>query len=418
MRKQIISQESIDFQDGNFFKELTEAVHALRGFGKELKQTIYFNSVEVGNLSKVIKKHTNLNIEFNEGGPAIYLPTVSNNHIFQTESDKEYLSAVGYDVTKDIKTLLNIMEKKVLKGEVNLKNSTVSGIYEKMTFNMLMPREMFYSDKQFTNEEVAAIILHETGHAFTTLEFLSRTVTTNQVLSCMTRVMDKTTPNNIRVTVFSKGAELLKMSKEQQENLLNAKSSKEVTCIVIDSEIARSVSELGYSAYDVNSCEQLADQFATRHRAGKYLVTALDKLLTTPTVLVCIVSVITLLEIILIIIATYGLFLLILPFLAADKSSLIYDSDKARFIRIKLQNVENLKKKDLPLEVKKQIIDDNFTIDKVIALYNENLKFLEIVAYYVRPSYRNAHKVEILQKELERLGSSDLFTASAKLSTI
>jgi len=359
-----IANEAIDFQNGDFFKDLTACIDEIRSMykGTTLPK---FNSEVFSPLSKSIKKHTNLKIIFEEGGPAIYSPRLTINHTFFSNSDRELMQEYSeWDSYGDVRPLLKAMEKDVVKGTVSLNTSKVSGVFEKMELNMLLPAEMFNMNSEYTSGEVAAIMLHETGHAFTAMEFLSRTITTNQVLAGMTRALDENVPEKSREVIFAKGMDLLKMTSEQRQALLNTKDKRNVTCVVLDSAINNSVSELGKSIYDINSCEQLADQFATRHGAGRELVTGLDKLIksgnyTSILPLLLMFAYMVALTNLVVGTITFGIgsfIIIVLIVLTNSKEVEVYDNAKSRFIRIKLQNIERLKNKKISNELKLSLI--------------------------------------------------------------
>lgn len=439
MRKGIMSivQESIAFQNGKLFEELTEAVTKLSELsGSDLPDIKFFTSDEAANLLALLKRHTGITFNlFNgeEEGPSMRPPNIGYNHLFVNDYSKHVKKwLTDFDSFKDVRSLVNALEQPIVSGTVDLKNAKVSGVFGEMEIGLFMPRSIFLKNGPITDAEVAAIILHEVGHAFTYMEFLSRSVTTNQALAGMVRALDDSIPSDKRELVFITGAKLLSMTKEQTDALSRAKSKNEVSYIVLDAAVRESVSELGVSIYDAVSCEYLADQFATRFGAGRELVTSLDKFRRNsgwekwekPSgyyLVSAIKLVASLGEVIFKSIMTFGMIWLVLLFSnvrSQSKRGFIYDKDKSRFLRIKHQNIERLKDKDISLEEKNKLIANNETIDMVCKYYNDNLTAIEKLAYYFRPEYRNAHKYEILQKDLELMASSDLFTHAAKLSTL
>jgi len=423
VQKSTVAVESINFQDGKLFKELTESIVLLR---KNVKQSDsdFFKSKEIKNLLKVIKDHTNLTIVLSAGEPSVFPPVLTGNHVFY---DQEMMASLKYnwgiDTNEDVTKVLKGLKHKAISGEVDLVKAKVSGAYANMEMRMMMPVNMLANEKPYLAEEVAAIMLHEIGHVFTFMEFVSRASTTNQSLSLLSRMLDSSISQDTRVTVFAKSAKELELSKEKEAALLRCKTEEQLTVILIDAGIEKSVSELGRSIYDVNSCEYLADQFATRMGAGRYLVTGLDKLMNSTfyKVIGFVNMALFLTTIIGTVVATnvtaIPLFLLIL-IAGVDKKVEIYDNMAARINRVKLQNVEQLKDKSLPKEVREHLLQEIETIDKVALGYKDKLPIIDKLAYYIRPGYRNAHKYEMLQKELENMASNSLFTAAAKLKTI
>lgn len=418
--------EAIAFQGNKFFDELTRVVTNLRGFGDKLEGAAYWKSPEVAVVSKTIQRFTGISFSLQDGaesGPATVFPHLDVNSVLWTAAENERAqNSTETDRFVDARKILQAMKVRRLEGIVDLKKGKVSGIYEKMPLLLLMPRAMLFKETPYAPDEVAAIIAHEVGHAFTCMEFVSRSVSTNQALAGLVRALDDTVPQATRIVIYAQGAELLRMNPEQQAALLNAKSSAEITCVVMDTAVSASVSELGASVYDSVTAEFLADQFVARCGGGRQLVTALDKYNTSTWrapraagywMAECIGNVALVTASVL----TLGAPWLLLVFMQ-DKRAVLHDSDKTRFARIKMQNIERLKDKTISAVEKQTLIHSNETIDQVCAFYDDNLTFIQKVAYYLRPSYRNAHKYELLQKDIEKIGFSDLFTHAAKLSLL
>jgi hypothetical protein len=432
------SLESIDFQGNAFHKALTEAIK--KCYGNKVRTKVKANWFDLACYDKIlsiIKIFTNIKIKLvhtdDKCGMGVMMPTVNSSHIFWHNELKQLF--IDYEINfandSDMKKVLTAMDKKILEGSVDINKSNVHGVYERIESLMFFPIEYFDNDKLLSAEETAAIILHEVGHVFTTYEFVDRAVTTNQVLAGVCRTLDKNITTEQRKVIFTTASNILKMSKDQQEALDKSQDYKQLSVIVLDASIQLSVSELGKNVYDVNSCEQLADQFCNRHGGGRYIVTALDKLNQKfgfqryPGGLFflgwAIATVIFIIANIIVIAAYLGAFLTMLFIImvaGASPANEIYDRPLSRFTRIKLDNIERLKNKDISKDEKLRLIEDNVIIDRCIKVVNDNNEFIEIIAYYLKPSYRNAQKYNNLQKELEKLSSNDLFQASAKLSTI
>lgn len=418
-----LALESIAFQqDPRLFKAMTAQIHAMREL-KDIDKKTFFESGPVKDLLKLIKQQTNISIKLTEGDPAIYPPILTGNHIFYDRDVMQAAKEWGIDTSETVTSLMKKLKQPVLKGEVDLMKAKVSGVFADMELNMMMPKAMFLNAKPYEAEEVAAIMLHELGHAFTFMEFVSRAVSTNQSLSLLTRLLDRSIEPDRRVVLFTQAGKELQLSKEKQAALTQCQNPHQLSVILIDAAIEKSISELGGSLYDVNSCEYLADQFATRMGAGRYLVTGLDKLMrsTSYKVISFISFIVFTMSVISSTIASGGLLApvwLLILIAGPNKRDDIYDNAAARMNRVKLQHVEQLKDPTLPAAVRRQLLQEIEAIDAVAKTYKDNLVLFEKLAYYIRPGYRNAHKYEQLQKDLENLSTSSLFTAAAKLQTV
>jgi hypothetical protein len=428
--------ESISFQKGELFSDLIDQIEVIR-FNTKLafmEPSKFFDDEKVTALSKIIQKHTNLDIVIIDdagNGPAIFVPQLTANHIFNNKEMAQWAqdNIPGFNLQEHSETVLKMLNKPVIQGEIDLVKAKVCGAFEKMRTTMLMPQTLLAKGSQFTPGEAAAVILHELGHTFTFMEFVGRTLTTNQAIAGLSRFLDKSVDQGKRVVLFARAADELKMDAARKEALKECKTPEQLSTILLDQTIAKSISELGRSIYDVNTAEYLADQFAARQGASVELVTALDKLMSmgSPLWLKAILFIQFLPFIIsviqagfILIFPIFGLILVALIVYGQDKANEIYDNAAARFIRIKHQLVQQLKNKAIKDDDRKRLVQDVDNIDKIIddKGYIDKLDIYATIAYYLKPGFRAAHRQELMQKELERIANSDLFVLAAKLKMV
>jgi hypothetical protein len=431
--------ESISFQSTEFFDELSGQIDTIRQDKRAVGLTpkAFFKADSVLKLSALIQKHTGMNIDIAEAGlngPAIYPPQISGNHVFLDKDMVEMLEEYDpeFNSQKHLEEAFKALGKPVIKGEIDLKKGRVSGAFEKMTCLMILPQAMILDSKRYSGEEVASVILHETGHAFTFMEYITRTLTTNQALSHLSKLLDGSVEQSNRVVLFGKAGEELKLDAEKKKALQECKTPEQLSVVLLDAATQKSVSELGGSIYDVNTAEYLADQYATRQGAGRALVTALDKIHVTYGMtrtsglvgefimlaggLAALTIGVMVLHPVLIF---YGGLILSLALIGTNKENEIYDNPMARFRRVRDQFVQQLKD-DPSDELRVKLLSELKQIDEVMdsGRYADKLTILSGIAYYLRPGYRAAHKYEMLQKELEQLASSDVFVHAAKLKAL
>ena len=72
-----------------------------------------------------------------------------------------------------------------------------------------------------------------------------------------------------------KDSEVVVLGSDEYNELLNNKKVAEI--VIITNIVKETVSELGCNIYDFSTWEYLADQYAARHGAGRYLATGLEK---------------------------------------------------------------------------------------------------------------------------------------------
>ena len=436
MRKGIMALEAIHFQGDSFFKELTEAVAAVGLMEMPLKNvaglTAFYESKEMLEIIKVIERYTKISLfykkDYYNTGPACIVPLFNKNHIIFNTSDRK---TAGDELERDAKSLLIHLNKPMLAGSVDLRNNTISGDYCEMEFILALPVNLFFGACDLKADEYAAIILHEVGHIFTTFEFISRTLTTNQVLAATSAALRTKDPEIISA-VFTSAEKIMGMTKEQAIAFNTAKDDKSVAVILLASAIDKSISELGKSVYDSVSCEQLADQYAARCGAGKSLVIGLDKIIplgyknprlsgydaTLYVMWAISMYVFPVLSVLLILSLVSYVGRSIVDGLFASKEDAVYDDFPSRLKRVKDQLIQRLKDPALNSIEKEQLIKDIAEIEAITSKSHTDLLFFEKIAYLLKPSYRNAHKYEILQKELETLSNNSLFIQAAKLSTL
>ncbi len=421
-----IANESISFQDGSLFKALTESVNLHRSTKADTKirGNKYFGSPSFEAILKVIFEATGIRLVGKEGGPAIMPPAMSPGHIFREKWVQEWIEeGMGSAAHDAVKLMKAKRAGTLLRGTVDLKNSRVSGCYSDLVLDFYMPRDMMIGTT-FTAEEVSAIILHEVGHAFTFFEYVSRTVTTNQLVACMTRCLDGTLDDGKITTIFGKVADEGRLDSEKAKALASARSEEVICSILIDAEIQEMESVLGASVYDVNSCEFLADQFSVRHGAGVHLASGLDKLMYAYVVLEPFTRVKNWAVFVCMGVGVAGavggviaFFLyLVLGGLLQFKEDEIYDNPGYRLERIRHGMLAQLKVIGEDDNRIKQIHKDIATVEEMFAKYDQDLNIFGKIAYMLKPGFRRAHKYEQLQKDLERISHSGLFVAASKFN--
>ena len=421
--------ESIDFQGTDFFDDLVEEINRLRGDKKGNRKGLYSRGAE-GGLIKIVEKRTKLKLAKLSGGPpAVYTPHIHGNHVFLNQEFETWAESYfkDYSASSDSDELFKKYKTNKVEGWVDLKRGQVGGCFCDMNYRMLMPANMIEGN-EYTAEEVAAIMLHEIGHLFTFVEFASRTATTNQALSLISRQLSKSTDYSKNKIVIAKFAQDIGFTGEEAERLGACKNDEEVSIVFTQAKIETCKRQLGASIYDVSSCEYLADQFATRHGAGVHLTTGLDKLhksawssiSTSDRIALTILTGVYLVGVgfyvytfpIFMLTAIFGLFVV-----GPSKENDIYDNPFARMRRIKQQIIERLKDKDVENDEKDMLLEHISVIDRVMKDYDgqDGLRWWQTFAYIFRPGYRGAHNMEMLQKDLESMAGNDLFAAAAQL---
>jgi hypothetical protein len=415
--------ETIDFQNGNFGKEL-EILFSI------LKEN--YNSIETARKSKTIKNieecirsNTGLNISIilnNSNLIAMNSISFKHGHIFFSKYEQELIKEVNKKTTHDK------LAKFSSWFEVDLKKSKISGFFSNVKNQLFIEYDKFFSNKSiFTIRELVGIVLHEIGHAFTVFEYCSRVVTNNQALVTVTNSVLNKNDQKIHRQNLETVETFLNIKKGSLSDLFEITDDKVITTVLLDKIINNKRSELGTDFYDYTSSEYLADQFAARHGYGIDMITGLEKLKSNKDSLINYIKDLVglILEIFTLFIihvsgpistVMFYSFLLYYGKLYKEEGKL-YDDPKIRYKRIKEQLIQNLKKEHLNKTEVETIILNIEKADKIIDSTLPNVSILKTLIEYVYIDKKEKNSMK-LQRKLEELASNDLFVKAAKLKTM
>lgn len=419
------SLEAIDFQGGALFSDLTAAIAKVRS-GRAISQKD-LDDVEI---PSIVRAHTGISLTIQiQDDPAynasVIPPVVDKNHPFYAEWVRPLLGKEGVDA-------IRAAGGKVTAG-VDRRTGKVFGLYTKVTAQAFLTRGLLES-KKFSDAEIAAIFLHEIGHVESYFEYLGNTFRANYVLSATTAAIMQTSGVKEREVILMEAEKALGVKIHDREKLaeVDNTSANGTIAVVFLSEMAtKSRSETGFNLYDIRSWEQLSDQFATRHGAGRDLVTALDKIwrsyghdavLSTPTFLVMeVAKFLTLSGFILIPVAVGaaplalpGIFYLIVIMGISNPQEKIYDDPKDRVKMVKQQVIEALKNKSISDVKRKQLLADVDFIQSIEDDLESRRGFVEFLWAKVFPWGRKSASQAEMMKELEQLANNELFVVATK----
>jgi hypothetical protein len=420
MRQLIVGQESLQFQKGVFFQELTMLVAEM----KKVPKNKLDDCEQLGQMTRLIKHHTGLGvaIEMSAFGPAVDIPALNKNHPLVNQFIRNAVpSADGLRMIAQAGGMV--------RGTVNLKTGKVTGVFEEMGSTMYMPYDMF-TGNAFSPEEIAATQLHELGHLFSYCEYMSRSASTNQALAGLVKGLEEANTVEEREVVLVGVKKALEL-KELDTKALAQSTDKRAIEVVVVSNIATSIEdEIGANIYNFNTWEYLSDQYAARQGAGRYVVTALDKIYraswnisfrSTPAYLTM-EALKAGLFVSTIFIAAMGawgagyvaqLFMLLVAMDGMGDGT--YDRPGARMKRVRNQIVEALKLRHLTEEEAQRYTEDLQAIDEVLARVHDREQWVGLVWNLFSKNSRKRLSQEALAKELEGFASNDLFVHAAKL---
>lgn len=414
------SLEAIRHQSGMLHKELTLAVKKVR----EADPKLFDKALKDAKIPELIARHTGLSVVLECADTSLINawvrpPLLDKNHVL--------LNDFRHDDVFSLEGLAAVRGGKgIIKGEVNLASSTVSGVFSDLVTTVSLTKGLLKSPK-FTEAEVSAIVLHELGHLFTMFEHMGRTLTTNFVLQSVTHELFEQPDIKRKYQVIEEASNVLGIDIDDPEALVSAKNKEVVQVVVLREQLLKKESELGSRTQDATSWEMMADQFANRHGAGRDLVTGLGKMvrgllvaesLSLPTYL--------LMEAIKFTLIIGGLMSLQVPvfFIAALQAVVIdsnysdYDRITARLERIKRDLVAKLKERDLPKTERERIQADLDAMDAVLKGYTSRRTLLQLFHSSLIPGRRKQYQQVVFQQELEKLAINDLFVQANKFNLL
>lgn len=413
-RPKLLAMETIQFQDGQFHRDLTTAVQLGNPQGAPV-------------IAEVIKRHTNITASVTviegHGSTDAWLscPILDKNHVLFSQTERYENTHYGTQVTAPA-----VLKKLHLKGSVNLKTGYVSGDYADIVVPLTLT-DTFFNAARYTAEETAAVLLHEIGHYVSYIALLTKTVATNMVLAQLANAWGGGPAFNEKESLLMDVRTMLGL-KLDAAKLAKQHNLEPVQIVVLTTAMQATRDEFGADVYNENTWEMLADQYAMRQGAGRHLVLALDKANRTgmlrsyrslPTYLLfeAMKLATAVVPIAIGLSVTWGLGGIIgsLFLSLLDSSSTNYDRPEMRFLRMKHQIVEQLKDRRLAPELTLALTEDVHLIDSILAGIHDRRSWASIVMGFIVPASNKRYDDEALARDLESIAHSDLFVHAAAL---
>lgn len=408
-----ISLESVSYAGKDLFTKLAEMVHFLR-----LDGTYSTNAIKQTLFNDIVKRHTGLNVTLSimNFGDTINafasLPDLNRNHVF-------YKLYGGMSLSGSEGTRLIEMQANRGKATVNLANSTVGGLYSEIPLDICVFLGLF-RNKSFSDNEIASIILHELGHHFTYFQYINTvgfgglitTIAAKEIVGASTKEERKD-----KILLAEKIMGLDKVVDIKDDTDLNVSG---VQVVLFSNYLAKMYSATGTVQYDQRNCEQLADQFATKHGAGRDLVTAMDKMdrfydHTSKRSTFAFIAVETcklLMYILTLASITFIPIGLIALIIAQPSGYKDYDDPKARAVFIRRQLIASIKDvkatKGLDQKILDGLIEDLEVVDGVIENMNDYRTLVQLFWSSVPGPGKSLRQQEEAAKQLESLLYNDL----------
>ena len=424
INKMSLGLEAIDFQSPEFADTITNYIDGLMKSknGKEADKSDDFK-----NLVKALETKTGmkLNLTFNTEYPPCMMPVhINPNSILGDDFFKDYYSKDGNKIVKDL--------EKLNTGVIDLKNGKVSGIFSSVPVEIYMGFNCL-KDTSLTSREIAAVLMHEVGHALVGFELTFNTIKTNQLLLAAHKAMVNNDQSQFEYVLKTAERHVGENSGVYTE-LKDEKDGKVVTVVLLAKFTEKIKSELGSEAYDFTTYEALADNYATRMGLGRDLVTGLESIMRaygapeynsstriainfsqtmSIVVMMCFGMLFTPVGSIIL----GALFFMLITWNSStgSQSSNTYDILTVRYKRIREQLITYLKRRKIDPAESKKTIADIMLIDKIISETKDYTTMYGLIGNIMYPSNWGLAQKKNAQRKLEELASNDLYLKAAQL---
>ena len=419
MLRGMLNLESAYDQSGVLFEELVEEIRKLRNGGEYTQ-----DAMKKCGVSDALRAYTGMDVDFivtqNIGYNAYFtFPLMDKNHPFLAQ-----MGYAGYG--SSAVTLQSIRDDsgRAKKGTVNLKTGKVGGYFTKVKCSIHMGVSLVSSTK-FTVEEVAAIILHEAGHAWTYFEYFGNIVRKSWLIDQAAQSSIGITPPEEKVKVLVEVERQLGLEIIDKTGLLNTpikNRSQLVESVLISDDIVNTRTESSAAYYDVRNVEQLADQFVSIHGGSRAQASALLKLTKmqghieamNPAEYVAMEILKVVLHTI-----TFAFFpvITILYAISLLPNPKMYDDPKQRIIYLKRHCINSLKNSRDP-ERKQALVEDIKAIEKLEQVLTERSTLFQMITNNLTTVGRKLYKQETFKKKVEEALDNDLYTRAASFEGI
>ena len=407
------SIEAIHFQENH---DLYDALVALITKGK--LTTIRKD------ISKAISKYTNILTSIdpavNGEAPSVVLPDIVPGHIFHdNRQTKHQLSYLNQLTSRD----------SVLTGSVDRRTSKVYGYFAKITVGIYIS-DVMLQHKEFSEQEIASVLLHEVGHIFTYFEQLSSVLITEHTIStCTDGLLRADTPvERVELLLAATAKAGSPIDRDEAKSIIGngTPDATVVSTIILDAAITTSRLQYDANIYDGAGAEVLADQWAARHGAALPLVTILDKLhskylaqgyssgyqhyalqvakVTTACGAAGILAVVNPMLLLIVVLAA-----------AIPQAGNAYPSPVDRLTKLRSEHAMQLKAARVSKQRVKEILYDLKLMDDIISKVRPRRDFIASVLNIIVPKRRRLKSALELKGNIEALQNNKLFETSHKL---
>jgi len=435
-----VSMEAIDHQfNRDDIEDLIKAV----AMARETRFTQ--SAVDQSGMAELIKKITNLNVVINvtdDVNAAVVFPKALKDHPFYTEWMRVFDQTSAVDPHKQ---KLYMEKHGAFPFRVDLRTGYVEGAPTEYKHSLILGSGLFGKSSAFqlTNEELAAIILHELGHLVTFYEWGYRQSCTNFLLAGVCEAIFAEKDKDARLNFIYKVQAETGHLKGLEKSLVDLDDVEKMRAIVYADEQQRARSDLGENIYDIRSWEALADQYVTRMGKGRALASGLSRLdaawsadrqsrwlaamsgaftvvlylattFYTAVIAMTAMAFAPVLAPVMVVMFIWCQYEWVSGMFGANPNAIKYDTDMKRIQVIRKELVSRLKA--APDKASKKVVMDEIqTLDLILSDYRPALALGAAMLSVVSPNGRKQYRHKKTQQLLEELANSELLVAAELL---
>lgn len=425
MKNLSLGNETIAFQNGDFFKELTIIFQDLRAQGSSSEAVMHNANLRVG---QCISKHTGITVKPNDvsfGDYAfIMLPCTGRANVINSLQYSKFLAK--YFDPRMMRSFKDLESK----GWIDPANSRVGGAFSEIMFDMYLSHH-YLLGKKYDAEEMAGIVLHEVGHAYNLLHFIADTVICNNALMMAYQELTDGKPNKQVKIILNKAADNMGIKNRDWVEAVTDDTDGMVAFRVLATAAQiepRGMDNKTYFTQD--ACEELADIFAARHGAGRAILTMRAKMkLQSPSygysvgiglAILGMTTAVLSAPIGLPIVALGALFTLASTSMHIETAANMPDitTFKKTATKIRNQFIEQLKQSKLPAEKVRELTESVNLADKLIQENQQEFDPGQLARFFdmFRRGKMDARASRDYTDKLEVLAANDLFLRAAQFA--
>lgn len=427
-----LSMEAVEWDDdGTLFNDIARVISEFRS---EVKASDELAAEKLlhSEFGRVILKHmgmkATLSIDNSNGINAyIVVPAIDRNN--------PILHRFANLTTGNRTVLDKLVKEEELYALVDRKEGRLGGILSEIDHPIYITRGMLFNNDKFGPREIAAVILHELGHAFSYYEGLSQYIRQNVILASNVAEFRDTSDAQTRLRIISRLKAEKLLPKEFDDSRV-ANAGDKYTTVVISMGQRMIAEDPNSIFHNSTTFESAADQFAIRKGAGLYLAKSLTKIYKQYNSSAfeyyfgLFVSVaMSIMSMLFVAIGAlhpvfflFGLVSYMTALIQGAFSDALssYDTPRDRLKRIRTEMIGRLKKQDLSDVVRKELVKTFDSLDELLKQndkhYNANETLGKLIYDRLDSLFIRQKDAKKRQQALEDLLNNELYVSAARFA--